>query len=137
MPGQTVTYRPHHRSLPVYSLGDENLGVGPSFGNSAAWINTKGSGAIERVFSVELGESCVGAVGVRYGGLGRSLRMFESRLSLHDQPFGLSRSRQISGGGSKSVLRCVGKTDAKPVNPIKSAVERLEGIESESHHAGT
>lgn len=87
MPGQTVTYRPHHRSLPVYSLGDENLGVGPSFGNSAAWINTKGSGAIERVFSVELGESCVGAVGVRYGGLGRSLRMFESRQTLHDQPF--------------------------------------------------
>jgi len=87
MPGQTVTYRPHHRSLPVYSLADENLGVGPSFGNSAAWINTKGSGAIERVFSVELGESCVGAVGVRYGGLGRSLRMFESHLSLHDQPF--------------------------------------------------
>ncbi|HLN46937.1 MAG TPA: amylo-alpha-1,6-glucosidase [Magnetospirillaceae bacterium] len=87
MPGQTVTYRPHHRALPVYSLGDENLGVGPSFGNSAAWINTKGSGAIERVFSVELGESCVGAVGVRYGGYGRSLRMFEARQALHDQPF--------------------------------------------------
>src|SRR5215469_7369936 len=87
MPGRTVTYRPHYRALPVYSVGDENLGVGPSFGNSAAWINTKGSGAIERVFSIELGESCVGAVGVRYGGYGRSLRMFEIRQTLHDQPF--------------------------------------------------
>ncbi|MBV8223255.1 MAG: hypothetical protein JO293_07825, partial [Candidatus Eremiobacteraeota bacterium] len=87
MPVRTVTYRPHSRSLPVYSVGDENLGVGPSFGNSAAWINTKGNGAIERVFSVELGESCVGAVNMRYGGYGRSLRMFEKRQALHDQPF--------------------------------------------------
>src|SRR5260370_35545398 len=88
MPGQTVTYRPHHRALPVYSLGDENLGVGPSFGNSAAWINTKGSGAIERVFSVELGEGCVGAMSVRYGGLGRSPRGFGSRPTPPDRPFG-------------------------------------------------
>jgi hypothetical protein len=55
---------------------------------------------------------------------------------LHDQPLGLGRSRQITGGGSKSVQRCVGKTDARSVDPIKGAVESLEGFESKGRDAG-
>ena len=37
---------------------------------------------------------------------------------------------------SKSVQRCVGKTDAQPVDPVKGIVEPLKGIESESRDAG-
>jgi hypothetical protein len=54
---------------------------------------------------------------------------------LHDQPLGLGRSRQITAGSSKSVQRCVGKTDAKPVDPVKGIVEPLKGIESENRDA--
>ena len=41
--------------------------MGASLGNSAIWVNTKGTGAIERVFNARVGESLFGAVCVRYG----------------------------------------------------------------------
>jgi Bacterial alpha-L-rhamnosidase 6 hairpin glycosidase domain len=53
--------------LPTYTLSESDLGMGASFGNSALWIHTKGTGAIERVFLNEIGRSLVGAVSVRYG----------------------------------------------------------------------
>ncbi len=55
-------------------MSDAELAMGASLGNSAIWINTKGTGAIERVFHAGLGESLFGAVSVRYGLTSQSLR---------------------------------------------------------------
>ncbi len=64
---------PERRVLPIYSLPDSELAVGPSLGNSAVWVNIKGTGAIERVFNVRVGESLFGAVSVRYALASRSI----------------------------------------------------------------
>ena len=54
-------------SFVAYTVPARDLAVGASLGNSAVWLNTKGTGAIERVFNARLGESLFGAVSVRYG----------------------------------------------------------------------
>ena len=42
--------------------------MGASLGNSAIWIQTKGDGAIERIFLNSIAESLVGTVHLRYTG---------------------------------------------------------------------
>lgn len=59
-----------HRPLPIIRLTDAQLGMGASFGNSAIWINTKSTGAVERVFSNLLAQSLIGTISLRYGGSG-------------------------------------------------------------------
>lgn len=61
-------------TLPVYRLTDSQLGMGASLGNGAIWINTKSTGAVERVFSNALAQSLIGTVSVRYGGRAASSR---------------------------------------------------------------
>src|SRR5579863_3184561 len=51
-----------------FSVASSQLAMGASLGNSAAWIQTKGDGAIERIFLNSVGESLVGTVDVRYAG---------------------------------------------------------------------
>jgi Amylo-alpha-1,6-glucosidase len=51
-----------------FSVAGSQLAMGASLGNSAIWIQTKGDGAIERVFSNSIAESLVGTVDVRYAG---------------------------------------------------------------------
>src|SRR5260370_11530007 len=58
--------------LPAYIVLDTDLAMGVSLGNSAIWVNTKGTGAIERLFNARVGESLFGAVSVRYGLTARS-----------------------------------------------------------------
>ncbi len=67
--------------LPAYFLSESELGMGASFGNSVLWIHTKGNGAIERVFSNEIGRSLLGGVSVRYAA---HARLFGSDLSPAD-----------------------------------------------------
>ncbi len=62
-----------HWRLPSFSLSDAELGMGASFGNSAIWVNTKSTGAIERVFSNALVQSLIGSISVEYGALGLPL----------------------------------------------------------------
>jgi hypothetical protein len=47
--------------------------MGASLGNGALWINTKNTGAIERVFSLAAGRSLFGTIGLRYGGVAHPL----------------------------------------------------------------
>ncbi|HZY95549.1 MAG TPA: amylo-alpha-1,6-glucosidase [Candidatus Cybelea sp.] len=47
--------------------------MGASLGNSAVWILTKGTGAIERVFLNEVAQSLVGTFSLRYGARARSV----------------------------------------------------------------
>ncbi|MBC5826091.1 MAG: hypothetical protein GIW99_00115, partial [Candidatus Eremiobacteraeota bacterium] len=63
----------HPRALPIYTMPETHFGMGASLGNGAVWVNTKSTGAIERVFSTELGVSLVGGISVRYAGTGNSL----------------------------------------------------------------
>ncbi|MEO9170287.1 MAG: amylo-alpha-1,6-glucosidase [Candidatus Baltobacteraceae bacterium] len=61
------------RALPTISLTDAQLGVGASFGNSAIWVNTKSTGALERVFLNALAQSLIGTISLRYGAFGLPL----------------------------------------------------------------
>ncbi len=69
-----------HKPLPAFHLPDSQLGMGASLGNGAVWINTKNTGVVERVFAVAAGESLIGTISLRYGGM--SLPIGASR-SLH------------------------------------------------------
>ncbi len=51
-----------------FSVASSRLAMGSSLGNSAIWIQTKGDGAIERIFLNSIGESLVGTVNLRYAG---------------------------------------------------------------------
>lgn len=59
--------------LTSISISETDLGMGASLGNSALWINTKGNGAIERVFLNEIAQSLAGTVVIRYGAHARPL----------------------------------------------------------------
>jgi hypothetical protein len=63
------------RPLPTINVDGGELGMGSSFGNSAIWVNTKSTGAVERVFSNTLAQSLIGTVSLRYGGYGSLLSL--------------------------------------------------------------
>ena len=58
---------PRSRELPSFTISEDDLGMGASLGNSALWIHTKGTGAIQGIFLNEIGERLVGTVSLRYG----------------------------------------------------------------------
>ena len=62
--------------LPIFRLDERDLGMGASYGNAAVWINTKNTGAIERIFSIGWGGNLFGSVATRYGT--RGSRLYES-----------------------------------------------------------
>jgi hypothetical protein len=69
-----ASFSPRQRSMPSYRLAESDLEMGASLGNSTIWLNTKSTGAIERIFSIERGINIFGSVSIRYGGTGSSLR---------------------------------------------------------------
>jgi hypothetical protein len=69
----TYTKSLSNDALPPFTIAESNLGMGASLGNSALWINTKGTGAIERIFLNDVGETLVGTVLLRYGSRARSV----------------------------------------------------------------
>lgn len=68
--------------LPTYVVDATDLAMGASLGNGAIWINTKSTGAIERIFNARVGESLFGAVSVRYGLAARPIEIEPA----HDGP---------------------------------------------------
>ena len=64
---------PRPRELPSFTISENDLGMGASLGNSALWIHTKGTGAIQGIFLNEIGEQLVGTVSLRYGGQLRTI----------------------------------------------------------------
>ncbi|MBV8531176.1 MAG: hypothetical protein JO104_07650, partial [Candidatus Eremiobacteraeota bacterium] len=62
------------RRLPSYRMTAGRLGSGPSFGNSALWVNVKNTGDIERIFCIAHGKTAVGSIAVRFSIAGRPLR---------------------------------------------------------------
>jgi glycogen debranching enzyme len=69
-----LSMTPHVDELPSYIVPDTDLGMGSSLGNSSCWVTTKGTGDIESVFSTYLGQKVLGAICVRYSGIGRPLQ---------------------------------------------------------------
>jgi hypothetical protein len=69
-----ASFSPRQRSMQSYKLVETDLEMGSSLGNSAIWLNTKSTGAIERIFSIERGINIFGSISLRYGGTGSSLR---------------------------------------------------------------
>ncbi len=58
---------------PLYQCPDDNVAAGASLGNSAVWVTIKSTGAVERVFSTELGVCMTDAILLRYAGAGGQL----------------------------------------------------------------
>jgi glycogen debranching enzyme len=56
--------------LPVYRLPGDGLSMGASLGNHHCWVTTRGRGAVDGFFSTDLGRTVVGAMLVRFSGLG-------------------------------------------------------------------
>ncbi len=65
-----ASFSPRLRSVPWYTVSESELEVGSSLGNSTVWINTKSTGAIERIFNLARGASFFGSVMLRYAGIG-------------------------------------------------------------------
>ena len=68
--GSVVAQKPFGPGLPFYTVADDCLEMGASFGNGAVWVNTKGSGAVERIFELRSGQRLVDAITIRYAGPG-------------------------------------------------------------------
>jgi Mannosylglycerate hydrolase MGH1-like glycoside hydrolase domain len=69
-----VITRPRHRhELPTYFIPDTDLEMGASLGNTGCWATTKGTGDIESLFSAHLGKTVVGAICLRYSGVGHRI----------------------------------------------------------------
>jgi len=56
--------------LPTYVVSDGELAHGSSLGNSSCWMSTKSTGAIEAVFSLDVGENVFESCLLRYCGAG-------------------------------------------------------------------
>jgi glycogen debranching enzyme len=54
-------------------MSGDGLSMGASLGNRHCWVTTRGQGAIDGFFSTDLGRAVVGAMLVRYSGLGSQL----------------------------------------------------------------
>src|SRR5579875_2057290 len=69
-----VAHAPHPHALPFYTVPDDALEMGASLGNSSLWVTTKGTGAVERVFSIDAGQSFINAIAIRYASPGHRLQ---------------------------------------------------------------
>lgn len=52
--------------LSIYHLADDQLGQGSSLGNALAWVETKGTGDLLSLFSIEVGARVLGGMSVAY-----------------------------------------------------------------------
>jgi hypothetical protein len=114
-----ASFSPRQRAMPSYRLVETDLEMGASLGNSAIWVNTKSTGAIDRIFSIERGKNLFGSISLRYGGTGSSLRPAsetKGRASTEVRYIGLDRDgpadveihpvyqrRRFSNGGAIAV----------------------------------
>src|SRR5438067_740839 len=52
--------------LYVYHIDDDQLGQGSSFGNAHAWAETKGTGDMLNLFSIDIGEQVLSGTSIVY-----------------------------------------------------------------------
>jgi hypothetical protein len=79
-----VEHAPHPHALPYYTVAGDGLEMGASFGNSTIWVDTKGTGAVERVFANAIGQSLCNTISVRFAAPGH--RPAESTIRPHHEP---------------------------------------------------
>jgi hypothetical protein len=56
-----------------YVVPGDALEFGASLGNAHCWLTTHGHGAIQDIFSIDIGRTIAGTMALRYGGIGRHL----------------------------------------------------------------
>jgi len=59
--------------LPSYFVSGSDLEMGASLANATTWVNTKGTDAIQDVFSTELGLDICGSINLKFAGAGHRL----------------------------------------------------------------
>lgn len=72
--------------LPAYRVADSQLQMGPSFGNPRCWLNTKGTGDIECLYSVDIARTVVGTIALRYVEGGESELLPDAPPSISRRP---------------------------------------------------
>ena len=63
---RAVFAKPRPGELPHYLISDRQLPHGASLGNHKLWVTTKGTGAIEKIFSLDVGTDIAGSLLVTY-----------------------------------------------------------------------
>lgn len=104
--------------FPVFRLDEQHLGMGASFGNAAVWINTKNTGATERIFSIGLGRSLFGSVATRYGTMDRASTSPRRDQTMHTPR--LPEQRPGSHAGPRETtagLRTASRPRGEPLVP--------------------
>ena len=101
-------HRPHE--LPSYFLPDTDLEMGASLGNSRCWVTTKGTGDIESIFSTDLGMNVLGAICLRYSGVGHRI----IRPGLHVEASIAPQEAGDFDGNLKGAMG-IGSADGSPV----------------------
>ena len=95
-PAGDVAAKARSDALPCYTVPDGTLAMGASLGNSALWVTTLGTGAVQQVFDVALGETVIDTICIRYAGRGhRPLEGPDSASPDHATPsfVGLGQER--------------------------------------------
>jgi hypothetical protein len=97
--------------LSSYFLPDTDLEMGASLGNTCCWVTTKGTGDIESVLSTSLGKTVVGAICLRYSGVGHRI----IRPDHHEAAPLISQAYDRGEDGVRSVsMTAVGKEVSPP-----------------------
>jgi hypothetical protein len=147
-----ASFSPRQRAIPWYTLCETDLEVGTSLGNSAVWLNSKSTGAIERVFNLERGASFFGSVILRYSGSGAapnssdSAQQTESAAATyialeHDAPATVElhpvfSRRRFSIGGAVEVTETifVPLTEETHDPPVAFIVSELRSTDDSPHN---
>ncbi len=123
---QPVMAKPRHRhDLPTYLVPDSDLEMGASLGNTRCWVTTKGNGDIESLFSTHLGIPVVGAICLRYSGVGhRIIRPGPHEGALDaSQANGTPPEENAAAQARKSSINGAASPESIPLKPEQFAAE--------------
>lgn len=81
-----------------YMVAGDALEFGASLGNAHCWLTTHGDGAIQEVFSTDIGQSFANTIAVRYGGIDHHLLQPSPDATSLDATLSSVQFRPISPG---------------------------------------
>lgn len=87
-----------HSGIFTYSIPDTELAHGTSLGNAHAWATSKGTGAIQGLFSTEVGQEVTGSLVVNFFATYRDLIHY-SRMEESDRRIGAETIVRLAGVG--------------------------------------
>jgi glycogen debranching enzyme len=111
------SYYPHE--LTSYLIPDTDLEMGASLGNTRCWVENKGNGDIQSLFSTDLGLHVFGAICLRYGGVGHRVL----RPGLHNEELIQNEQENTFPASVRRASALAGET--APLPGIPQAAQEL------------